>query len=105
MMLRHSRELILESLEGIAGTDVAKDAADMVSDNFANIVHAVEEGRKIYQNIRNSLISCLLTCCGIANRDFYPYFRLELTLNGDPNTVIILMTGRSCIGSKRSMET
>jgi len=40
---------------GISGTDVAKDAADMVlqDDDFSNIVKAVEEGRKIYQNIRN----------------------------------------------------
>ncbi len=43
---------------GINGTDVTKEAADMVlvDDNFVSIVHAVEEGRGIYDNIQKVLL-------------------------------------------------
>lgn len=46
---------------GITGTDVAKEAADMVlaNDNFASIEKAVEEGRGIYSNIRKAVFFLL----------------------------------------------
>ena len=48
---------------GISGTDVTKEASDMVltDDNFKSIVSAVEEGRCIFENIRN-VVRYLLSC-------------------------------------------
>lgn len=48
---------------GITGTDVSKGASDMIlaDDNFTTIVHAIEEGRNIYNNIRKAVVF-LLSC-------------------------------------------
>jgi sodium/potassium-transporting ATPase subunit alpha len=46
---------------GISGSDVTKDAADMIllNDDFGSIVDGVEEGRKIYDNLKKSIVYVL----------------------------------------------
>src|SRR3990167_6207769 len=48
---------------GIAGSDVAKDSADMVllNDDFSAIILGIEEGRKIFENIKKSICYCLIS--------------------------------------------
>ena len=48
---------------GIKGTEVSKEAAEMVllDDNFASIAHAVEEGRTVYDNIKKAILFILPT--------------------------------------------
>lgn len=52
---------------GLSGTDVTKQAADMIltDDNFATLVSAVEQGRGIYNNIRKSVRYLLATNVGL----------------------------------------
>ncbi len=54
---------------GIKGSEASKEAAEMVlaDDNFASIVHAVEEGRTVYDNLRKTILFLLPTNGGQAS--------------------------------------
>ncbi len=74
---------------GIMGTDVAKEASDMVlmDDNFATIVAAVEEGRTIFENIKK-FIAYILTSNVPEILPFIAYVLLDIPL---PLTVVMIL--------------
>jgi len=74
---------------GITGTAVAKEAADvvLVDDNFASIVAAVEEGRRVYDNLVKSLAFVLPTNLALAFVMIYAMLFLPF----DPHTRSLLL--------------
>ncbi len=74
---------------GIMGTDVAKEASDMVlmDDNFATIVAAIEEGRTIFENIKK-FIAYILTSNIPEITPFIAYVLFDIPL---PVTVVLIL--------------
>jgi sodium/potassium-transporting ATPase subunit alpha len=74
---------------GITGTDVAKEAADMVllDDNFSSIIAAIEEGRAVYANIRKFLAYILTSNIP----EIVPYLAFALLKIPLPLTIIQIL--------------
>ncbi|OYV19414.1 MAG: ATPase, P-type (transporting), HAD superfamily, subfamily IC, partial [Methylococcaceae bacterium NSP1-1] len=74
---------------GVSGTDVAKEAADMIllDDNFASIIAAIEEGRAVYGNIRKFLTYILSSNIP----ELVPFLAFALLKIPLPLTIILIL--------------
>ncbi len=79
---------------GITGTDVSKEAADLVltDDNFSTIIAAVEEGRVIYDNIRKFLRYLLATNLGEVLTIFASALILSMRGGRAPHSLVLPLT-------------
>lgn len=73
---------------GRAGTDVAREASDMIllDDNFASVVAAIEEGRAVFANVRNFLTYVLTSNVP----EFAPYLAFGLILAGVAIEIVLI---------------
>lgn len=74
---------------GIAGSDVSKEAADMIllDDNFASIVHGVEEGRLIFDNLKKSIAYTLTSNIP----EITPFIAFVLVQIPPPLTTVLIL--------------
>ena len=87
---------------GVAGTEVSKDAADMVitDDNFASIEQAVEEGRTVFNNLKKTIMfilptnggECLVIIWAILNGSLLPVLPLHILWINLITTVALAIT-------------
>lgn len=80
---------------GISGSDVTKDAADMIllNDDFASIVDGIEEGRKIFDNLKKTIVYLLTSNI----TEVFPYIaEIALGLPLPLSNIFILVI---CIGT------
>lgn len=86
---------------GIAGSDVSKQAADMIllDDNFASIVTGVEEGRLIFDNLKKS-IAYTLTSNIPEISPFLSFILLDIPLPLGTVTILCIDLGTDLVGYK-----